>query len=117
MVLVGRFLCQFSPYQRTTRPDSLARDRAQPGCSRPQRDNPLIPCSASRAPCLSSDVTVLLLTLVAAAAALCTVVSVDISGLLAANFTAAEVIRRRFPFHLRRPEWVAGKDQPNILGR
>jgi hypothetical protein len=60
---------------------------------------------------------VLLLTFVAAAAAWYVVASVNISRLLAANFTAGEVIRERSPFHLIRPEWVAGKDQADILGR
>ena len=60
---------------------------------------------------------VLLLTFVAAAAAWYVVASVNISGLLAAKFTAAVVIRERCPFHLIRPERVADKDQADILGR
>ena len=60
---------------------------------------------------------VLLLTFVAAAAAWYVVAPVDISGLLAANFTEAVVIRERCPFDLLRPEWVAGKGPADILGR
>jgi len=59
---------------------------------------------------------VLLLAFVAAAAAWYAIPSANTSGLLAANFTAAEVSRERCPFHLIRPEWVAGKDQADVLG-
>ncbi len=53
----------------------------------------------------------------AVAAARYAVACVNISELLAVNFTAAEVIRERCPFHLIRPEWEAGKDQADMLGR
>jgi hypothetical protein len=59
----------------------------------------------------------LLLTFVAAAGTWHSVASVNISGLLAANFMAAEVIWERCPFHLIRPEWVAGRSQADFLGR
>ena len=58
-----------------------------------------------------------LLTFVAAAVAWYAGASVNISGLLAANFTAAQVIRERCLFHRIRPEWVAGEDQTDIHGR
>jgi hypothetical protein len=41
----------------------------------------------------------------------------SISELLAASFTAAEVIQERCPLQHVRPEWVAGKDQADIFGR
>ena len=60
---------------------------------------------------------VLLLTFVATAAAWDAIPSANTSGLLASDFTAAEVSRERCPFHLIRPERVADKDQADILGR
>ena len=62
-------------------------------------------------------VRVLFLTFVAVAAAWYAVASAKTNRLLAANFTAAVVIRERCPFHLIRPEWVAGKGPADILGR
>jgi hypothetical protein len=67
-------------------------------------------------PCLSADVG-LLLTSMAAGIAWYAVASVNISGLLAANFTAADVIREHSPFHLIRPERLADKQQAGITGR
>jgi len=43
--------------------------------------------------------------------------STQVFGLMNTNFTAAGVIRERCPFHLVRPEWVAGSDQSEILFR
>ena len=54
---------------------------------------------------------VLLLTFGAAAAAWYAVASINISGLLTADFTAAEVVRERCPSHLILPRWVAGNEQ------
>jgi hypothetical protein len=59
--------------------------------------------------------TVLLLTLAALAGAWYAIGSVNISGLLPTDFMAAQVINQRHPVHLVRPEWVAGKDQTDIL--
>ena len=57
----------------------------------------------------------LLVTVAALAAAYSAIGSVNISGIMSSNFTAADVIRERCPIHLIRPEWVAGKDQDDIL--
>jgi hypothetical protein len=57
----------------------------------------------------------LLVTLAAMVAAYYAIGSVNISGIMSNNFTAADVIRERCPIHLVRPEWVAGKDQDDIL--
>ena len=57
----------------------------------------------------------LLVTLAAMGAAYYAIGSVNISGIMSNNFTAADVIRERCPIHLVRPEWVTGKDQEDIL--
>ena len=41
--------------------------------------------------------------------------SVNIGGLLPANFVAAQVINQRCPSHIVPPEWIAGSDQTDIL--
>jgi|ERR1035441_1278089 hypothetical protein len=56
-----------------------------------------------------------LVTLAAMGAAYYAIGSVNISGIMSNNFIAADVIRERCPIHLVRPEWVAGKDQEDIL--
>jgi hypothetical protein len=58
---------------------------------------------------------VLLVTVVAVAAAWYAITSVNISGLIATNFTAAEVIKERCPIHLVRPEWITSRDQTDML--
>jgi hypothetical protein len=58
---------------------------------------------------------ILLVTILIVAAAWFAVGSVNISGLVATNLTAAEVIKQRCPLHLVRPDWVAGSDQTDIL--
>jgi hypothetical protein len=41
--------------------------------------------------------------------------SVNIGGLLPTNFVAAQVINQRCPLHIVQPEWIAGRDQTDIL--
>lgn len=53
----------------------------------------------------------------AVAAAYYAIASVQISGLVAHDFTAADVILERCSFHLVRPGWIAGSDQFDILFR
>jgi hypothetical protein len=60
-------------------------------------------------------VVLLLVTVVMAVAAWYGVASINLSGMPATNFTAAQVIRERCPFHVVRPEWVASKDETDIL--
>jgi hypothetical protein len=60
-------------------------------------------------------VTVLLVTFLATAGAWYAIGSVNISGLVPTNLVAAQVIKQRCPVHLVRPEWIAGKDQTDIL--
>ena|ERR1035438_3106173 len=59
--------------------------------------------------------TALLLTVTAAAGAWYAIGSVNVSGLVPTNFTAAQVIKERCPVHLVRPEWITGKDQMDVL--
>jgi hypothetical protein len=58
-----------------------------------------------------------LVTGAAVAAAYYAIASIQLSGLVAHDFTAADVIRERNPFYLVRPEWVAGSDQIETLFR
>ena len=58
---------------------------------------------------------VLLLTLLTASGAWYAIGSVNISGLVPTNFVAAQVIKQRCPVHLVPPEWIAGKDQTDVL--
>ncbi len=41
--------------------------------------------------------------------------SVDVSGLVSSDWTVADVVRRRCPLHLIRPEWITGKDWGSTL--
>jgi len=52
---------------------------------------------------------------VAATAAWYAVASIQISGILPSDWTAADVIRARCPVHLVSPEWIRGGDQASIL--
>jgi len=53
----------------------------------------------------------------AVAAAYYAIASIDLSGLMASDFTAADVIRERCPVHLVKPGWIVGNDQFDILFR
>jgi hypothetical protein len=55
----------------------------------------------------SFTLAVVLLTIVMAVAAWYAVASINLSGIMETDFTAAEVIGTRCPFHLVPPEWVA----------
>lgn len=68
---------------------------------------------AMRAPLLT--LKFLLSTLAAVAVAYYAIGSINLSGLLPSNWTAADVIRQRCPVRLVRPEWVNGFDQRGIL--
>jgi len=68
-----------------------------------------------RTPCLI--LKVLLVTAAAVTAAYYAIASVNVSGLMSTNFSAADVIRERCPLHLVQPEWIAGTDQVDILLR
>ena len=43
------------------------------------------------------------------------IASVNVSGLVNSNWTAEDIVRRRCPLHLIRPEWIRGTDQGDIL--
>src|SRR5664280_2110259 len=51
------------------------------------------------------------------AAAYITVGSINISGLMSHDFTAADIVRQRCPVHLIQPGWLAGTDQFDVLFR
>ena len=53
----------------------------------------------------------------AVVAAYYAIAAVEISGLMAADFKAAYVIRERCPVHLVSPGWIVGNDQFDVLNR
>jgi hypothetical protein len=77
--------------------------------------NPGVEPQQMRTPCLI--LKVLLVTVAEVTAAYFAIASVNVSGLVSTNFSAADVIRKRCPLHLVQPEWVAGTDQVDILLR
>ena len=58
---------------------------------------------------------ILLSMIAGVAAAYYAVGSVQISGIVNYDFTAAAVIRERCPIHLVKPAWISGTDQGDIL--
>jgi len=57
----------------------------------------------------------LVATITAAAIAYYAVASVQMSGIVPSDWSAADVIQQRCPFHLLRPGWIKGSDQADIL--
>lgn len=56
-----------------------------------------------------------LITVGALAVAWCAIGSVNVSGLVSSDWTAAYVVRRRCPLHLIKPEWITGRDFASTL--